>query len=77
MAAAPFPAALPGTGDLADPVGEDEDDGVAAAGRRRSGETGEPRSAKTSAFRSDLCLRPRAHLRPPAKVLVGRGEVAV
>ena len=39
-------AALPRAGDLADPAEEDEDDGVAAAGRRRSGETGEPRSPK-------------------------------
>ena len=51
-------AALPGAGDLADPADEDEDDGVAAAERRRSGETGEPRSAKTSAFRSGLSLTP-------------------
>lgn len=51
-------AALPGAGDLAEPADEDEDDGVAAAGRRRSGETGEPRSAKTSAFRSGLSLTP-------------------
>ena len=56
---APLPmAALPGAGDLAEPAEEDEDEGVAAAGRRRSGETGEPRSAKTSAFRSGLSLAP-------------------
>jgi hypothetical protein len=58
--AAPLPAAaLPGAGDLADPADEDEDDGVAAAGRRRSGEAGEPISAKTSAFQLGLCWRPR------------------
>jgi hypothetical protein len=50
--------ALPGAGNLADPVDEDEDDGVAAAGHRRSGETGEPRSTKTSAFRSGLSPTP-------------------
>lgn len=61
----PLPAAaLPGAGDLAEPDEEDEVEGV-AAGRRRSGETGEPRSAKTSAFRSGLSLAP-----PPASCSV-------
>jgi hypothetical protein len=52
-----LPPAIPafdGAGDLADP--EDEDDDVATLARARSGDTGEPRSAKTFALASGLSL---------------------
>nr|ACR35881.1 unknown [Zea mays] len=52
-----LPPAIPafdGAGDLADP--EDEDEDVATLARARSGDTGEPRSAKTFALASGLSL---------------------
>uniref|UniRef100_A0A0A9CTR6 Uncharacterized protein n=1 Tax=Arundo donax TaxID=35708 RepID=A0A0A9CTR6_ARUDO len=54
-----LPPAIPafdGAGDLTDPEEEDED--VATLTRGRSGDTGEPRSAKTFALASGLSLTP-------------------
>ena len=54
-----LPTAIPafdGAGDLADP--EDDDEDVATLARGCSGDTGEPRSAKTFALASGLSLTP-------------------